>query len=232
MLSIFFLPIALIAQVLLARSSGADLSASDGTHYSSLAAIDRTNVRNLGLAWEFDDFVVRGNIHRGMQATPLVVAETPPFAASDKALLLKQPKPSLQTVLKAWDPIKGATVWRSSPMPFWSGGVLATAGDLVVQGAADGFLVFYDASSGRILRHINIGTGIMAAPMTYSLGGRQYIAVLAGIGGAMSTEFPPGSAGNIRENSERLLVFALGGRAVTLPAPRSTQAASIRACAF
>jgi quinohemoprotein ethanol dehydrogenase len=83
--------------------------------------------------------------------------------------------------------------------------------------------VFYNSSNGRIVHRINTGTGIMAAPMTYSLGGRQYIAVLAAMGGAMGVQFPPGSVAYERQNSERLLVFTLGGHAVTLPAPRKPQ---------
>jgi quinohemoprotein ethanol dehydrogenase len=150
-------------------------------------------------------------------------AQWPPFSPSDDALMVHQPKPSVQTVLKAWDPIKGMTVWQSQPMPFWGGGVLAMGGDLVVQGAPDGFLVFYDASNGEIIHRLNIGTGIMAAPMTYSLAGQQYIAVLAAMGGAMGVQFPPGSVANERENQERLLVFKLGGRAMTVPAARKQQ---------
>jgi quinohemoprotein ethanol dehydrogenase len=129
-------------------------------------------------------------------------------------------KPAFETVLKAWDPIKGAAVWTSQPMPYWGGGVLATGGDLVVQGSPDGYLTFYDSLKGTVLHRIPIGTGIMAAPMTYSLNGRQYISVLAGMGGAMGTEFPPGAIGKERENKERLLVFTLGGGPVALPPER------------
>jgi quinohemoprotein ethanol dehydrogenase len=132
----------------------------------------------------------------------------------------RQPKPTYRTVLKAWDPIKGAAVWTSQPMPFWGGGVLATGGDLIVQGAPDGFLTFYDAKTGTVLHRINVGTGIMAAPMTYSLNGRQYISVLAGMGGALGTEFPAGAIGKERESNERLLVFTLGGGPVSLPPER------------
>ena len=129
-------------------------------------------------------------------------------------------KPELETVLKAWDPVKGTAVWTSQPMPYWGGGVLATGGDLVIQGSPDGFLTFYDSFKGAVLHRIEIGTGIIAAPMTYSLNGRQYISVLAGMGGAMGTDFPPGAIGRERENKERLLVFALGGGPVALPPAR------------
>ena len=57
--------------------------------------------------------------------------------------------------------------------------------------------------------------------MTYSVNGVQYVAVLAGFGGAMSAiGYPPGSAALKYQNSERLLVFKLGGGAVAIPAAR------------
>ena len=48
-------------------------STDEGTHYSSLADINRTNVGQLGLAWEFDAFVVRGGVQWGAQSTPMVI---------------------------------------------------------------------------------------------------------------------------------------------------------------
>ncbi|WP_254292682.1 PQQ-dependent dehydrogenase, methanol/ethanol family [Sphingomonas tagetis] len=121
-----------------------------------------------------------------------------------------QPKPRFENVLKAWDPVKGKVVWSSKVMPFWSGGVMTTATGLVVQGSADGFLTIYDGRDGKVLRRIEIGTGIMAAPMSYELDGEQYLAVPAGFGGAMNAVHLPGWAANKRENASRLLVFKLG----------------------
>jgi quinohemoprotein ethanol dehydrogenase len=58
----------------------------------------------------------------------------------------------------------------------------------------------------------------MAAPISYELDGAQYVAVMAGFGGAMNAiGYPAGSAALKYENSERLLVFKLGGGQVTLP---------------
>jgi quinohemoprotein ethanol dehydrogenase len=62
---------------------------------------------------------------------------------------------------------------------------------------------------------------MMAAPISYELDGVQYVAVLAGFGGAMNAiGFPAGSAPVKYENSERLLVFKLGGKPVKLPPAR------------
>ena len=147
--------------------------------------------------------------------------EFPPFPAAESALLSGQPKPEFRSVLKAWDPVRHQVAWISKPAPYWGGGVLATAGGVVIQGSSDGYLTSYDAHDGRVLGRINIGTGIMAAPMTYRLHGQQYVAVLAGFGGAMAPAYPPGVVALTRENKERLLVFKLGGTAVTLPPLRT-----------
>ncbi len=122
-----------------------------------------------------------------------------------------QPKPKFEQVLKAWDPVKQKLVWSSKVMPFWSGGVMTTANGLVIQGSADGYLTVYDGRDGKILHRINIGTGIMAAPMTYEIDGTQYLAVAAGFGGAMNGGYLPGWAAAERENGARLLVFKLNG---------------------
>ena len=67
-----------------------------------------------------------------------------------------------------------------------------------------------------MLRRINIGTGIMAAPMSYEIDGTQYVAVAAGFGGAFNSYFLPGWAARDRENNPRLIVFKLDGAPVTL----------------
>ncbi len=145
----------------------------------------------------------------------------PPYAPEQNAAIQGQPTPAYQSVLKAWDPIKGKTVWQTPAMPFWGGGVLSTATGVVFQGAADGTFAAYDGASGRKLTSIETGTGIMAAPISYELDGEQYVAVMAGFGGAMNAiGYPAGSAALKYENGERLLVFKLGGGQVALPPPR------------
>ena len=145
----------------------------------------------------------------------------PPYGPQDSTALQGQPTPAHQSVLKAWDPVAAKVVWQTPAMPFWGGGVLSTAAGLVFQGAADGAFAAYDSASGRKLASIATGTGIMAAPISYELDGTQYVAVMAGFGGAMNAiGYPAGAAALQYENSERLLVFKLGGGQVTLPKPR------------
>ena len=86
--------------------------------------------------------------------------------------------------LLAWDPVAGKARWRVVYPGLSGGGTLATAGNLVFQGLSDGRLVAYAADSGKQLWAVQLGNGIMAAPSTWSVEGKQYVSVLVGWGGA------------------------------------------------
>jgi alcohol dehydrogenase (cytochrome c)/quinohemoprotein ethanol dehydrogenase len=97
---------------------------------------------------------------------------------------------------------------------------LSTAGGLVFQGDSGSKFAAYDAASGAPLWSTPVQTGVVAAPMTYSINGEQYVAVLAGWGGIMS--MAPGilaEAGGPVRNISRLLVFKLHGAAALPPEP-------------
>lgn len=150
----------------------------------------------------------------------------PPYAPGDLSYFQGQPAPrglqgGGQTVLKAWDPVANREVWAAKPTSFFGGGVLTTASGLVIEGTSAGMLSIYDGRSGKLLRAINIGTGIGASPLLYDIGGVDYIAFTAGLGGSYGHPFPPGSAGLTRENYERLIVLKLGGGPVRLPPLRA-----------
>ena len=120
--------------------------------------------------------------------------------------------------LLAWDPVKAQPVWRHKLGSFiFHGGVLTTGGNLVVQARDDGLLVVYAADTGKVLQTIQTGSSILAAPMTYSIDGVQYIAVMAGYGGGPFGYFPVGSAVEKYGNDGRLIAFKLGGGAAPLP---------------
>ena len=59
-------------------------------------------------------------------------------------------------------------------------GALATAGNLVFLGHFDGTFAAYDAKTLQEVWSFNVGTGINAPPISYSVNGKQYIAVLVG----------------------------------------------------
>jgi quinohemoprotein ethanol dehydrogenase len=120
--------------------------------------------------------------------------------------------------LRAIDPLTGRTAWAVA-MRGWQdrGGVLTTASGLLFQGSIDGSLRVFDMRSGGLLKSIDTGTSILAAPMTYRLNGVQYIAVMAAWGGGGYPFVPQYSAAYKRGNAGRILVFKLGGGAVPIP---------------
>jgi len=122
--------------------------------------------------------------------------------------------------LKAWDPVTQKERWRIPLTGEFNGGVLSTAGNLVVQGQSNGHLVVRRAEDGAVLKDIETGTGIMAAPMTYAIDGEQYLAVMAGYGGGMGARLHAGLAAYQYQNYPRVIVLKLGGKAVPLPPPR------------
>ncbi len=118
--------------------------------------------------------------------------------------------------LLAWDPVAQKARWSVPKRYFVNGGTLATAGDLVFQGDLEGALTAYDAANGTKLWSIDTGIPIIAPPISYRIKGEQYVAVMAGYGGAgaLIGRIVPDRP---RENG-RLLVFKLGG-AAKLPTP-------------
>jgi len=82
--------------------------------------------------------------------------------------------------VKAWDPVAQKTVWFNKDALPWAGGVLSTAGGVVFHGDITGWFKALDAKSGKTLWKFNAGSGISAAPMTYTLDGKQYVAVVSG----------------------------------------------------
>ncbi|ASY66877.1 Methanol dehydrogenase large subunit protein (plasmid) [Sinorhizobium sojae CCBAU 05684] len=83
----------------------------------------------------------------------------------------------------AWDNKEGKIKW-SLPEPFsvWSG-ALATAGDVVFYGTLEGYLKAVDAATGKELYRFKTPSGVIGNVMTYAHGGKQYVAVLSGVGG-------------------------------------------------
>ena len=87
--------------------------------------------------------------------------------------------------LKALDPTTGKIVWEyKNKAPLW-GGVLTTAGGLVFIGTPEGFLKAFDAKTGEEVWKFQVGTGIVASPITWTQDGEQWIGVAAGWGGAV-----------------------------------------------
>jgi len=130
----------------------------------------------------------------------------------------------------AWDPMKGKQVWEIKEPLAAYGGALATAGGVVFYGTMEGWLKAVDAKTGKELWKFKTPSGIIGNPMTYvGPDGRQYVAVLSGIGGwagigiaaGIGAEDPTaglgalgafGDAGKYTTQGGVLTVFAIGGQ--------------------
>lgn len=82
--------------------------------------------------------------------------------------------------LVAWDPVAQKKVWGvKTDLPF-NGGTLTTAGGLTFWGDLHGQFRAFDAKNGKQLWSSSLGSGIGAGPISYSVNGKQYIAVVVG----------------------------------------------------
>jgi quinohemoprotein ethanol dehydrogenase len=111
--------------------------------------------------------------------------------------------------LVAWDPVRQRAAWTHEHVSPWNGGTLTTAGNLVFQGTADGRFMAFNATNGQKLWEAPTGSGVIAAPSTYLVDGKQYVSIAVGWGGvyglaARATErLGPGT----------VYTFAVGGKA-------------------
>ncbi len=136
------------------------------------------------------------------------------------ASFVKQDAEDGMGALLAWDPVAQKPRWKM-PRPFlWNGGTLATAGNLVFQGTADGYFRAHDATTGKELWQFNAGLGIVGAPVSYMVKGKQYVSVLVGWGGATGSTSDVTNVGwKYGKQPRRLLTFALGGKKSLPPSP-------------
>jgi quinohemoprotein ethanol dehydrogenase len=113
--------------------------------------------------------------------------------------------------VSAWNPVTGEEVWRGEENQGPTGAVLSSGGGLVFSGGGNSTNEFraYDTVTGEKLWSFDTQTGMVAAPITFELDGKQYVVASVGINQA-GNYFAP--------NYSRLLVFTLGGEA-ELPEP-------------
>ena len=106
-------------------------------------------------------------------------------------------RPGQRGILSAWDPATQKERWFAPVGGQSGGGVLSTAGNLVFQVTPQGRLMAYTADKGEKLLDVATGQGAgMGPPMTYLLDGKQYIALMGGVGappapGAVAPPFAP-----------------------------------------
>lgn len=138
---------------------------------------------------------------------------TLPTGVLPEGVTLDQPLPRPKMFVRAWDPLAKRVAWEveqigdtlSSFFVRRPAGLMSTASGLVFQGHIDGHFRVFDGRTGAQLRDIDVGTSILAAPMTYRVDGVQYVSVMAGVGAQ------PGYADYRYGNKGRIVTFKLGG---------------------
>jgi len=124
--------------------------------------------------------------------------------------------------LQARDPVTNTVAWEVPMYGIGNAGTMTTAGNLVFQGQVSGKFVAYDATTGEALWTFDAGLGISAPPVTYSVNGKQYVALqigwgggAAGLGGKMSVR----NGWAYGKQTRRLVAFSLDGDVQLPPQP-------------
>lgn len=153
-----------------------------------------------------------------------------PQAFSPKTGLLYIPASRLaepSSALTAWDPVSQRSLWSQPSPGAFGGGVLVTSGDLVFAGQADGYVNAFDAAGGRKVWQFYAATATLGAPISFAVGKKQYIAILAAplAGTPASLGAPSEKFGwDSRLHPRRLLAFTLDGSAKLPPTPPPARA--------
>ena len=118
----------------------------------------------------------------------------------------------------AWDPVRQREAFRIPYPHAGSGGTMVTAGNLLVQGTIRKTLAVYRADNGKKLWEMPIDSVPVSGAATYSVRGKQYIAINAGWNSAIVQGLDEGGV-PFTFSPARLLVFALDAKGVKLPPP-------------
>jgi quinohemoprotein ethanol dehydrogenase len=157
-------------------------------------------------------------IHSGMALLPTPATTHLQERSSSGVQVAFATHLDMHAALEAWDPNARKVVWEYRYASFMDhGGVLSTAGGVVVQGSVDGKLRVFNDETGAVVEEIDTGSPLIAAPMTYTVNGVQYIAILAGGGGGGWNVWMPGNVAAERGNDNRILAFRLDGGATPVP---------------
>jgi alcohol dehydrogenase (cytochrome c) len=142
--------------------------ANGGSEWSPPAYSPQTHdVYTLGINQLMDFTTQRGTDHPGFMHTGSVFTNVK--------------KPTVQTgTFSAIDVDTGHIAWQYHSAQPMIGGALATAGGLVFTGEGDGTFVAFDAKTGKKLWTHSFDGGVNAPPISYEVGGTQYVAVAAG----------------------------------------------------
>ena len=91
-----------------------------------------------------------------------------------------QPMDAFHSSIRSINPTTAEIEWEFPILPRSSAGITSTAGGLLFTGSADGYFFALDAATGEELWHISLGRRVHAAPMTYSVEGKQFVTIASG----------------------------------------------------
>ena len=113
--------------------------------------------------------------------------------------------------LAAFDVNTMQEVWSHEQRAAYLGGVISTAGGIAIAGDIDRYVRAYDVKTGKVLWQSRLGTSAQGFPITYSVDGKQYIAVLTGLGGGSPRNAPAAIEPEIKipQAGQALYVYAL-----------------------
>ena len=129
-------------------------------------------------------YIPHQNLSMDYEAVEANYIEGTPYVGVNEKMYAGKDDPDKLGYFTAWDPVKCKIVWRKKEQfPCWSGAVV-TAGDVVFHGTMDGWFKALDANSGDELWKFKTDSGVIGQPISYrGPDGKQYIAVLSGVGG-------------------------------------------------
>ena len=134
-------------------------------------------------------YIPMGNLCGNVEVMPVKYIGGTPYLGAK--VVMESAPGGWRGALEAWDPVSGRIVWGDKePWQVWTG-TCATAGNLVFYGTLDRWFKAVDAKTGKLLWKFRLGSGSVGQPMTFrGPDGRQYVAIMDGIGGAAGAVVP------------------------------------------